>query len=303
MFSGVTTICFAGSYAVALILELSRLVFRSGVRGALMVGFATAGLVAHSAYLYREAARWPRSPLSSERDWYLLAAWLLVVVYLYLTIYHPKQAFGLFLLPVVLALIGVARFLAASEPYPQEPASRVWGIVHGTSILLTTVVVLFGFVTGLMYLEQARRLKQKRPPIRGLGLPSLEWLQRANGRAMVVSLILLSVGVLSGLVLSRLSHAERIASDDPFVLGTLGMFLWLLVAVLVNYFYRPARAGRKVAYLTLVSFVFLVVVLGVGLWLDTEHGGWRKSDARFSPTEDVTVMAVESQDEAPRGWL
>ena len=41
--SGVSTICFAGSYAVALLLELSRLVFRSGVRGALMIGFAAAG--------------------------------------------------------------------------------------------------------------------------------------------------------------------------------------------------------------------------------------------------------------------
>ena len=238
MFSGVTTICFAGSYAVALLLELSRLVFRSGVRGALMVGFAAAGLVAHSASLYHEAARCPRSPLSSERDWYLLAAWLLVVVYLYLTVYHPKQAFGLFLLPVVLALIGVAYFLATPASYPRESASRVWGIVHGTSILLATVVVLFGFVTGLMYLEQARRLKRKRPPIRGLGLPSLEWLRRANSRAIVVSLILLGVGVFSGMVLSRLSHAGRIPWNDPLVLGTLGMFLWLLAAVVVRTRFR-----------------------------------------------------------------
>ena len=35
--------CFLASYAVALALEVSRLFFRSGVRGALMVGFSTAG--------------------------------------------------------------------------------------------------------------------------------------------------------------------------------------------------------------------------------------------------------------------
>ena len=55
MLSGVSTICFAASYAVALALEISRLLFRSGVRGAVMLGFAAAGLVAHTAFLYYRA--------------------------------------------------------------------------------------------------------------------------------------------------------------------------------------------------------------------------------------------------------
>ena len=73
------------------------------------------------------------SPLSSEMDWYLLAAWLLVAVYLYLAYYHPKTPFGLFLLPLALGLIGVGAALADREPFAREPASRVWGIIHGTS--------------------------------------------------------------------------------------------------------------------------------------------------------------------------
>ena len=34
------------------------------------------------------------------------------------------------------------------------------------------------------------------------------------------------------------------------------MFGWLLLHVIIGAFYRPIRQGRKVAYLTLVSFVF-----------------------------------------------
>ena len=55
MLSGVSTICFAASYAVALALEISRLLFRSGVRRVVMLGFAGAGLVAHTAFLYYRA--------------------------------------------------------------------------------------------------------------------------------------------------------------------------------------------------------------------------------------------------------
>ena len=108
MLSGVSTICFAASYAVALALEISRLLFRSGVRGAVMLGFAAAGLVAQTAFLYYRAINEAGAPLSSERDWYLVAAWVLVVVYLHLAILHPKVPFGLFLLPLALGLIGAA---------------------------------------------------------------------------------------------------------------------------------------------------------------------------------------------------
>ena len=68
MLSGVGIMCFAASYSVALALELTRLLFRSGIRGAAMLGFAGAGLVAHSAFLYYRAVDAVGSPLSSEQD-------------------------------------------------------------------------------------------------------------------------------------------------------------------------------------------------------------------------------------------
>ena len=49
--AGISVFCFAASYTVTLALEVSRLWFRSGVRGALMLGFAGAGLLAHVLFL------------------------------------------------------------------------------------------------------------------------------------------------------------------------------------------------------------------------------------------------------------
>ena len=276
MLAGVQIVCFAASYSVAFLLEVSRMVFRSGVRGALMLGFAAAGLVAHTAFLYHRAMKIPGSPLSSEQDWYLIAAWLLVAVYLYMMWYHPRQSFGLFLLPLVLALIGAGTLLARSEPFAREPASQAWGLVHGAAILLATVAVLVGFVAGVMYLSQDRRLKRKLPPPRGLRLPSLEWLARVNGRALVVAVLMLAVGVVSGVVLNALRRAgglDLLPWHDPVVFTTVVMLVWLLSAVAFTARYPTQRQGRKVAYLTLVSFVFLVVALAAMLLLDTAHGG------------------------------
>ena len=43
------------------------------------------------------------------------------------------------------------------------------------------------------------------------------------------------------------------------------LFIWLLIATVFNLYYRPARQGRKVAYLVLASFIFLAVEIGIVL--------------------------------------
>ncbi len=276
--SGISITCFAASYGVALALEVTRLWFRSGIRGAIMLGFAGAGLLAHTLFLAHRAATMGGSPLSSEMDWYLLTAWLLVAVYLYLVYYYPKTPFGLALLPLALGLIGAAAFLANRDPFARGPASQVWGVIHGVSILLATVGVLLGFSAGVMYLYQARRLKLKLPPGQGLRLPSLESLQRINSRALVISMLTLGIGVLSGMNLNLINYRRHEAAlpwTDPLVLATLVMFLWLFAHVQIVTFYRPARVGRKVAYITLVSFVFLVVAFSAMLLMNTQHGASR----------------------------
>jgi len=146
--------------------------------------------------------------------------------------------------------------------------------VHGTSLMLATVAVLVGFAAGLMYLAQDHRLKRKLPPLRGLRLPSLEWLQKANSRAVGVAMLLLGVGILAGVILNMIytgSDSSQLNWTDPVVLGTMLMFCWLVISGGVSALYKPAREGRKVAYLTVLSFVFLICLLAIGFFLETEH--------------------------------
>jgi len=288
-----------------LALELTRLLFRSGIRGAIMLGFVAAGLFAHTVYLfYRiaesyQAAGSLGAPLSSKQEWCLIAAWLLAIIYLYLTCYHPRVPFGLFILPLVLALIVVGKLLADPRPSAREPASAIWGPIHGISILLATVAVLVGFTAGLMYLYQDRRLKTKAPPVSGLRLPSLEKLQQINSRTLVMALIMMGLGIISGMVLNgieRVRGEHPVPWHDPVVLSTLLMFVWLVLSSGIGLVYRPVRQGRKVAYLTMVSFVFLVIALWSMLGAGTRHlnrdAGGRPA-ARFIAGGGLTAIASD----------
>jgi ABC-type transport system involved in cytochrome c biogenesis permease subunit len=285
--SGITVFCFAASYSVVLLLEAARMFFWRGLSQSLTIAFAAAGLLAQTLYLAHRAITATGTPLSSAFDWYLLGAWGLVVVYLYLSWYHPKTSIGLFLLPLVLGLIGLAEF-ASREPFPQSPAGQVWGTIHGIFLLLGLVAVAVGFVAGLMYLVQSYRLKHKLPAATGSRLPSLEWLERVNSRAILISVLMVGVGFASGIVLNMVSHRSKIDEvpwTDPVIWSTALMFGWLLAAAIFSTVYRPARSGRKVAYLTVASFAFLAIALGVQLLLPSEHGTPRSESGRIPALE------------------
>jgi ABC-type transport system involved in cytochrome c biogenesis permease subunit len=294
MLSGVSIMCFTASYAVALALEVTRFFFRSSVRGMVMIGFAAAGLFAHTVFLWNRAAHATGAPLSSQQDWYLITAWIFVAGYLYVTCWQRKTSMGLFLLPVVFVLIGAAAWFADPRPFDIEPAIEIWGMTHGVSILLATVVVLVGFLSGLMYLFQAYLLKHKVFASGFFRLPSLEWLQDMNRRAMLVAAPLMGVGVLAGVVLNSIHQPHQLPWKDPLSLITLIAFAWLVVAGLVSSLYQPMRHSRKVAYLTLLSFLVLAAMLGVGLFAGTQH---RKLQAR------ATVIRHQPGGTLPLGKL
>lgn len=271
----ITITCFAASYAVCLALEASRLIFQARIRQPLIIVMAVAGLFAHSAYLVADLriqlAAGNVAPLSNWHDFCLLAAWVLAGAYLGLKLRRLQHNVGLFVLPPVLGLIGLAVLFHASPPFPRNDALWAWRMIHGLTLLVGTVAVTLGFTTGLMYLVQSYRLKHKLPPRRGLRLPSLEWLQRFNSESLVVSTGLLAVGLISGVVLNllRRSASAGVAWTDPVVLSSALLFAWLACMTAFESVYKPARQGRKVAYLTMASFLFLLLALG--LVLTREH--------------------------------
>ena len=274
--SGISLVCFVASYAVALALEASRPLFRSAVRGAVLVGFAAAGLLAHTLFLGWRAVTEPAVPLSSPFDWYLLAAWLLAAGYLWLTLTNPRTPVGLFLLPVILLLVGAAQ-LSSRVPFPQSPATQAWGVIHGMFNLAASVSVALGAVAGLMWLIQAGRLARKQAPLQGFRMPSLERLAAITARTPGIAAWTAAAGFVSGMVLNAVNKQrgllETVPWTDPVVLRMGAVVVWLIVAdALAHAARRRPDGGRLTAWLSLVSLGVLTVSILWGLFGATRHG-------------------------------
>ena len=257
----ITLFCFAASYATALGLELFHQFRRRPVHRLAATLFGAAGVLAHTVLL---AVR--RPPLVGQYGLLLALAWVLAVFYLSGALHHTRQAWGIFILPVVLVLVGLAEVFRPRpgvSPLPSGPFqdTRVLPVAHGTLLLLAAVGVCVAFVASVMYLVQAQRLKAKALPGRGLRLPSLERLETMNRRALTLAFPLLTAGALLGIVIVVRSAEDIAAWTDPRVLSA--SLLWLVFALLVYLRFGLNLRGRRVALLTIVAFALLLVTFAL----------------------------------------
>jgi ABC-type transport system involved in cytochrome c biogenesis permease subunit len=262
----ITWTCFGASYAVALLLEVLHLRWPRVVPRFLGLLFGGAGLLAHTLFLVHAFFEAPQGPrLASQLGSILFLAWILAIFYLYGSIHHRRQAWAVFVLPLVLILLGLATLLPLERDEKLGSGwfqgKQFWTLVHAGLLILAAVGVCVGCVASIMYLVQARRLREKVPPQQGMRLLSLERLEEMNRRAITLAFPLLTAGLLIGLfrVAPRLPDAP--VWTDLRVLGS--AVLWIVFALLLYLRYAAHLRGRRLALLTILTFGLLLFTLVV----------------------------------------
>jgi hypothetical protein len=271
--------CFAFSYAIAMILEISRLFFRAPIRFLIIIGITIAGIFAHTVYLCLKFQKdfSGGTPMASWYDWCLMVSLAIAITYVIIAIKKNENSVGIFFLPLVLLLILIAMLIKNRDAFTPSEATNVWAITHGISLLLGTSAMIIAFVAGVMYLVHAFRLKKKMPPRVGFRLPSLEWLEQCNRQSLFYATGLIAAGLVSGAIMNVLQNSENSAGipwTNSVIVSSGALLFWLLGVTVFEALYKPARQGQKIAYLTLASFVFLMMVLGFTLM--AEHAAQNK---------------------------
>jgi len=259
---GVTHACFGLSYVCAFALELARLFWPGRGWRTASLFFGIAGFVAHTFYIF---SRQP-SPATPDGSLVLLG-WVLAFFYIYGTVHHAKQAWAVFVLPVVIGLVGMSLVLHHSEEagpafnaLSWASGDRFWGAVHGVLIFFAAVGVSVGFLASVMYLIQSRRLRNKVLPGRGMPLLNLERLETMNQRAVNATVPLLTAGLLVGTLLIGQNRELGENWLSLKVISTTG--LWVVFLVLLYMRYATRVAPRRLAILSIIAFGLLLVALG-----------------------------------------
>lgn len=259
--------CFLASYTVAFALELTRFLGRSSLSRFVMLGFTSAGLLAQTLYLLNRATVTNLPPLlSSTHDWMLVLAWVVVTLFLLLSIADRGLAIGPFLLPIVLLFVASTYAMDVAPPEPLN-SQRGWKLLHAASLVFGMLSVVFGFLSAAMYLLQHRWMRQRGPAVRheGFRMPSLERLAQINRWTVATAFFLLSLGFGTGLYLTFTSPSGTsvLRFTDPLVIFS--GIAWLCLAALLIWLTQGGTpSGRQVAWLTMFALgVLLVTVVGL----------------------------------------
>lgn len=296
----ISVTCFLTSYIIVLVLELLRLWGRVPGRGLAVILMTGLGLFTHVSYLtIRGAAIQSGSDigrLATWTDWALMVALGLAICFLIFYLRRPDTIIGLFFLPAIIALIALALAMRDRAPFSRTEAVEVWRNIHGLALVVGVGAVLVGFLAGVMYLVQSWRLKHKRAGS-ALRLPTLETLQRLNRHCLTASTTAVGIGLIAGVVMN-LNRWGHVRWTDHGVLFSGLLFVWLAAATAVEFFYAPARRGRKVVYLTLASFGFLVLaMLGV---LGSSHGQSQETTGLVKPQPTALAAGTDAAAEEAR---
>lgn len=281
----VSVMCFLASYLLAFGLEWTRFVSRSGMGRWITLGVGIAGFVAQTWFLLARAQQTNLPPLlSSMQDWLLVLAWLVVLMHLFISAADRELALGFIVWPLALVLIIASQF-AASSAGASTNVHRNWAMLHVGLLVLGMAGVATALVASLLYLWQHWRMKHRVVSVAGFGLPSLERLAKVNRWTVLVSVPLLTFGMLIGLALT-LSRSNEFAPShlwtDPVVIVS-GVCWLMMTAVFVWLVGRKRPTGRQVAWLSVWACGFLMLttigaqILSQTMSATALHGNQRQS--------------------------
>jgi len=286
--------CFLAIYALVFCLELGRWIGLSP-RGKtwlmkLLVLTTAIGLLTHSLYLldriFLSAASEQAWRLAfSWHDWGILTAWALAIAYGVLLLRRSESWIGLFVLPLLLAIIG-ASISVPSVPLNQASSASLWRLVHGIAMTLGTMLVTLGFAMAIMYLIQEWRLKTKRLGKSLLRLPSLEYLQSFGSKCLLCSAAAIGFGVVSGVVMNLVKDGQVNWTDRGIIFSG-GLFLWLFTACILQWHYSKRGSGHITARMNILSFV--IVAIALYLVVSAPHGRSEDKSTSFQmPSSERT---------------
>lgn len=173
-------------------------------------------------------------------------------------------------LTALIGLVAPAAFVGsffAALRFPHSPTEPLVGTAsswpHLHVILASTGLALLGLAcgAGFAFLAVDRALKRRRP-VRSRW-PSLEALDRVNRATLGLGFLLLSLGVVTGMLWVD-SETGSVWTGTPH--ETWSALAWAVYAVLFAVRFGGRQRGRRAALAAVAGFVFLFfAVIGVGL--------------------------------------
>lgn len=167
------------------------------------------------------------------------------------------RAAGLFLLPLLMALLGEAIYVGIAPASLQTGFQGPWFVVHVGTAFVGYAGLILASTAGAMYVLQFRSLKEKRFGSVFRYFPSLEGLDGLNRVGLAIGFPALTLGLVAGWSYT-LTYGQGLALENPQVL--LGVVTWVAYLGAIWARFRPTWSEERAAMVSTVAFLVTLLV-------------------------------------------
>jgi ABC-type uncharacterized transport system permease subunit len=225
-----------------------------GAAGRLAIWGVRIGWLAQTALLVGQALDSEGFPWGTWAGALNLFVWLVVGAYLIWGCRPRYRLLGLAVMPLAAALLIAAWAGGGTGVATGAEPGGLLAVHAGLMLAAFAGLTLAAGMAGL-YLWEERRLKRRDSRLLRLRVPPLDTLDRLAARTALVSLGVLTVGIVVGL-----AGFERGDFDAAMVVA---LGIWALCAAALLLRREAGLRGRRFAWLVLLGFALIVVVLPI----------------------------------------
>ena len=262
-------------YAAAAAAYVAHFAWRDPRVGRLATALLGGGVLAHTFLIGMQTVQGGHAPLVGTTAAISAFVWLLGLSYLYVELTTDERSMGAFVAVLLVALDVIAALDPSITPRPPLLRSPLFTI-HVMSLLLAYASFALACVLGVTYVLLFKEIKAKQLGFFYARLPSLQVLDKMNGRAITVGWICLTVGVAVGAIWATQvqsspdPRARAMSIADPKIL--VALLSWGVYAFAVLARRTAGWSGRRAAYLSALAFVLVLLnFVPVGYFLTKSH--------------------------------
>ncbi|HEX9156210.1 MAG TPA: c-type cytochrome biogenesis protein CcsB, partial [Nitrospira sp.] len=214
-----------------------------------------AGFLCHIAYF---ASRWSESGRIPITGFFEAANFLgmgIIFVFLVMELRFKIAALGSFMLPLVVILMVPVLILSGDIQALNPVLKSGWLGIHTSLAVLGDAAFAFAFIVSIMYLIQERQLKSKHLGAIFHRLPSLDIMDTLSYKALTLGWPLFTLGMITGSIWANSAWGTYWSWDPK---ETWSLITWVIYLALLHLRTIGWR-GRKMAYLSIIGFVFVLV--------------------------------------------
>lgn len=231
--------------------------------------FLILGLVSHGLNILVFGLEHHRFPAVNLAEASSLVAWLTLLFYTLISRRDSMEAVGIILLPAAILTIIIKEILGFHDQVKVPIIRGEWVYVHIPIMILSVATLFLTFILAVVYLLQERQLKSRHPAFLFYRLPPLETVEDLASKSLRFGFVLLTLGILTGMVLSKAVNGRYWSWDYKEIWA---LMTWIVYAVLVHGRMLASWRGRKAAYLAIVGFALMLFTFaGVSMIFKSYH--------------------------------